>query len=104
MRQLTKIRDVTTKKIEGAPHEVLLVLDATTGQNAVNQAKSFTNATAVTGIFLAKLDGTAKGGVVVAIHDEVGAPVKCVGVGERPEDVEPFDPESFVEAMFEDAG
>ena len=102
MRQLTKIRDVTTKKIKGAPHEVLLVLDATTGQNAVNQAKSFTEATDVTSIFLAKLDVTAKVGVVVAIHDEVGAPVKFVGVGERPEDVEPFDPESFVEAMFED--
>ncbi len=102
MRQLTKIRDVTTRKIEGAPHEVLLVLDATTGQNAVNQAKSFTEATDVTGIFLAKLDGTAKGGVVVAIHDEVGVPVKFVGIGERPEDVEPFDPVAFVEAMFED--
>ncbi|GAB4551330.1 MAG: signal recognition particle-docking protein FtsY [Phycisphaerales bacterium] len=102
MRQLTKIRDVTTKKIDGAPHEVLLVLDATTGQNAVNQARSFTDATDVTGIFLAKLDGTAKGGVVVAIHDEVGVPVKFVGVGERPEDVEPFDPVSFVEAMFEE--
>lgn len=101
MRQLTKIRDVTTKKIEGAPHEVLLVLDATTGQNAVNQARSFTDATSVTGIFLAKLDGTAKGGVVVAIHDEVGVPVKFIGVGERPEDVEPFDPEAFVDAMFE---
>lgn len=101
MRQLTKIRDVTTKKIEGAPHEVLLVLDATTGQNAVNQARSFTDATSVTGIFLAKLDGTAKGGVVVAIHDEVGVPMKFIGVGERPEDVEPFDPEAFVDAMFE---
>ena len=101
MRQLTKIRDVTTRKIDGAPHEVLLVLDATTGQNAVNQAKSFTEATSVTGIFLAKLDGTAKGGVVVAIHDEVGVPVKFIGVGERPEDVEPFDPEAFVDAMFE---
>lgn len=103
MRQLTKIRDVTTKRIPGAPHEVLLVLDATTGQNAVNQAKSFTEATDVTGIFLAKLDGTAKGGVVVAIHDEVGVPVKFVGIGERPEDVQPFDPEAFVDAMFEDA-
>jgi fused signal recognition particle receptor len=102
MRQLTKIRDVAAKKIEGGPHEVLLVLDATTGQNAVNQARSFTEATDVTGIFLAKLDGTAKGGVVVAIHEAVGAPVKFVGVGERPEDVQPFDPEAFVDAMFEE--
>ncbi|RPI63381.1 MAG: signal recognition particle-docking protein FtsY [Planctomycetaceae bacterium] len=100
MRELTKIRNVVAKKIPGAPHEVLLVLDATTGQNAINQAKAFAAATNVTGIFLAKLDGTAKGGIVVAIRNEVNLPVKFVGLGESYEDVEPFDPEQFVEALF----
>jgi len=100
MRELTKIRDVVRRKIPGAPHEVLLVLDATTGQNAVNQAKMFTDAVAVTGIMLAKLDGTAKGGIVIAIRNQTNLPVKFVGLGEKPEDVEPFDPESFVEALF----
>ncbi len=100
MRELTKIRNVVAKRIEGAPHEVLLVVDATTGQNAINQAKAFTRAIDVTGIFLAKLDGTAKGGIVVAIRNEVNLPVKFVGLGETYEDVEPFDPEGFVEALF----
>ena len=100
MRELTKIRNVVAKKIPGAPHEVLLVVDATTGQNAINQAKVFTQAVDVSGIFLAKLDGTAKGGIVVAIRGELGLPVKFVGIGEKPTDVEPFDPESFVEALF----
>ena len=100
MRELIKIRDVVARKIPGAPHEVLLVLDATTGQNAVNQARAFFEAIDVTGIFLAKLDGTAKGGVVVAIRNEVNLPVKFVGLGETYEDVEPFDPEQFVEALF----
>ena len=100
MRELTKIRKVVAKKIDGAPHETLLVLDATTGQNAVNQAKVFLEAAEVSGIFLAKLDGTAKGGIVVAIRDEVNLPVKFVGIGEQPDDVEPFDPDSFVEALF----
>lgn len=100
MRQLTKIRDITARRIPGAPHEVLLVLDATTGQNAVRQAEEFARAIKVTGIFLAKLDGTAKGGVVIAIHEATKIPVKFIGVGETPEDVEPFDPENFVEALF----
>ncbi len=100
MRQLTKIRDVVGRKIPGGPHEVLLVLDATTGQNAVRQAEAFQQAIDVTGLFLAKLDGTAKGGVVVAIHEATGIPVKFIGVGERPDDVQPFDPEAFVDAMF----
>jgi len=100
MRELTKIRNVVQRKIPTAPHEVLLVLDATTGQNAINQAKAFTAAINVTGIFLAKLDGTAKGGIVVAIRNEVNLPVKFIGVGETYEDVEPFDPEQFVEALF----
>ena len=102
MRQLTKIRDVAARKIPGAPHECLLVLDATSGQNALRQAEQFTKAIDVTGLFLAKLDGTAKGGVVVAIRQQVGLPVKFVGVGEKAEDLAPFDPDSFVDALFED--
>lgn len=101
MRELTKIRDVVAKKLPGAPHEVLLVLDATTGQNAINQARAFMKAIDATGIFLAKLDGTAKGGIVVAIRDEVNLPVKFVGLGEKFEDVEHFDPDKFVDALFE---
>ncbi len=101
MRQLTKIRDVVARRIPGAPHEVLLVLDATTGQNAIQQARQFTQAIGVTGIFLTKLDGTARGGVVIAIQGETGLPVKFIGVGETPADVEPFDPDHFVEALFE---
>ncbi len=102
MRELTKIKNVVAKKIPGAPHEVLLVLDATSGQNAINQARAFGSAAGVTGIFLAKLDGTARGGIVVAIRDELDVPVKLIGVGERPEDVQAFDPDRFVEAMFEE--
>lgn len=100
MRELTKIRDVAARKIPGAPQEVLLVLDATTGQNAIQQARMFQAAIGVTGLFLAKLDGTAKGGIVVAIRNEINLPVKFVGVGEQYEDVEPFDPDRFVEALF----
>ena len=100
MRQLTKIRNVIAKKVPGAPHETLLVLDATSGQNAIAQAAAFKAACDVTGIFLAKLDGTAKGGIVVAIRDAIDVPVKLVGVGETPEDVQPFDADAFVEAMF----
>jgi len=100
MRELTKIRDVVAKKIEGTPNEVLLVLDATTGQNAIAQAKMFTEAIDVTGIFLAKLDGTARGGIVIAIKDQLDIPVKFVGLGEKPEDIAEFDPEKFVEALF----
>ena len=100
MRELIKIRDVVARKIPNAPHEVLLVLDATTGQNAINQAKAFQQAIDVTGIFLAKLDGTAKGGVVVAIRHEVNLPVKFIGVGEQYDDVEHFNPQEFVEALF----
>jgi fused signal recognition particle receptor len=102
MQQLTKIHRVLGKQIPAAPHEVLLVLDATTGQNGISQAKHFTDAVQCTGIVLAKLDGTAKGGVVVAIRQQVGLPVKFVGVGEKPEDLAVFDPDLFVDAMFED--
>jgi len=101
MRELTKIRDVVAKRIEGAPHEVLLVLDATTGQNGIAQAKNFGAAIGVTGLVLAKLDGTAKGGVVVAIKEQLSVPVKFIGLGETPEDIETFDPARFVSALFE---
>jgi fused signal recognition particle receptor len=100
MRELTKIRDVVAKRIEGAPHEVLLVLDATTGQNAVQQAKNVRQAIGVTVIILAKLDGTAKGGVVLAIRDQLQIPVKFIGLGETPQDIETFDPQRFVDALF----
>jgi fused signal recognition particle receptor len=100
MKQLTKIRDVISRKIEGAPNEVLLVLDATTGQNAIAQAKMFTEAINVSGIFLAKLDGTARGGIVIAIKDQLNIPVKFVGLGEKPEDIAEFDPDTFTEALF----
>jgi len=100
MLQLTKIRDVVARKIPDAPHEVLLVLDGTTGQNAISQATLFTEAINVTGIFLAKLDGTARGGIVIAIKDKLDIPVKFVGLGEKPEDIAEFDPANFVEALF----
>jgi len=101
MQQLKKIRDVAARKIPGAPHEVLLVLDATTGQNAIAQAKIFTDVINLTGIFLAKLDGTARGGIVIAIKDQLNIPVKFVGLGEKPEDIAEFDPDKFVEALFD---
>jgi fused signal recognition particle receptor len=100
MRELTKIRDVVAKRIDGAPHEVLLVLDATTGQNAIRQAQQFGEAIKVTGIILAKLDGTAKGGVVLSIKEQLNIPVKFIGLGETPEDIETFDPQRFVDALF----
>ena len=100
MKQLTKIRDVVARQIPGAPNEVLLVLDATTGQNAIMQAQMFTQAIDVTGIVLAKLDGTARGGIVIAIKDQLDIPVKFVGLGEKPEDIAEFDPDKFVEALF----
>ncbi len=100
MRQLVKIRDVIRKRIPDAPHETLLVLDATSGQNALVQAEAFRKSVDITGIFLAKMDGTARGGVVIAIHDALGVPVKLIGVGESPEDVEPFDADRFIDAVF----
>jgi len=101
MKELTKIRNVAAKKVPGAPHEVLLVLDATTGQNAISQAQHFKAATDVTGLFLAKLDGTAKGGIVVAIKDKLSIPVKFVGLGESPDDIARFNADEFVEALFD---
>ncbi|HEX5137154.1 MAG TPA: signal recognition particle-docking protein FtsY [Planctomycetota bacterium] len=100
MRELEKIRRVLGKRIPGAPHETLLVLDATTGQNAVQQARRFHEATPVTGIILAKLDGTARGGAVLSIKDELDLPVKFIGVGEKLGDIEVFDPAAYVEALF----
>jgi fused signal recognition particle receptor len=100
MNELSKIRNVMQKVVPGAPHEVLLVLDASTGQNAVEQARQFTAATEVNALALTKLDGTAKGGVVIGISDQFKVPVKYVGVGEKMEHLQPFDRVAFVEALF----
>ena len=101
MRELEKIHRVLGKQILEAPHDVILVLDATTGQNGISQAKHFTESVKCTGIILSKLDGTAKGGVVVAIRRQIGLPVKYVGVGESAEDLTVFEPDPFVDAMFD---
>ncbi len=101
MEELKKVRRVAARIDSTAPHEVLLVLDATTGQNGLSQAQYFTEAVAVTGIFLAKLDGTAKGGIVLAICDQLGIPIQHIGTGEGLEDMAPFDARDFVEALFE---
>jgi len=102
MQQLDKIRRVVGKKIEGAPHEVLLVLDATAGQNAISQARGFSDAAGCTGIVLSKLDGSAKGGVVLPIREQFGLPVKFVGLGEGIGDLAKFDAKSFADALFRD--
>jgi fused signal recognition particle receptor len=99
MEEVAKIGRVTRKVVEGAPHEVLLVLDATTGQNAISQARAFSEVCGVTGMVIAKLDGTAKGGIVVAIANELGIPIQYVGTGETLEDLAPFDPELFAGAL-----
>ena len=102
MEELKKINRVLERALGGrSADETLLVLDATTGQNAVNQAREFKSAVAVTGLILAKLDGTARGGIVITIKDELGIPIKLVGTGEKPGDIEPFDPQAFVDALFE---
>jgi len=98
--ELKKLQRVIAKRIPGAPHEVLLVLDATTGQNGLQQARVFTEALTVTGIILTKLDGTAKGGIAVAIQKQLGIPIKLIGVGEGIEDLQPFNAKEFVEALF----
>jgi len=100
MEELKKIKRVAAKTDTTAPHEVILVLDATTGQNGLTQAKYFTDAVGVTGIFLTKLDSTAKGGIVLAICDELQIPIQFIGVGDNLEDMAPFDAEAFVEALF----
>ena len=101
MDELSKISRIIDKGLPGCSKEVLLVLDATTGQNAVNQAREFKEAAGLTGIVLTKLDGTAKGGVVLAIHRDLGLPVKFIGVGEQVDDLQPFDPDAFADALFD---
>lgn len=100
MRELEKIQRVMTKVIPDAPHETLLVLDATTGQNGVDQAEVFHSFTPLTGIILAKLDGSAKGGIVISIYQKLGIPVSFVGVGEKIEDLARFDKVAYVDALF----
>ncbi|HLN02512.1 MAG TPA: signal recognition particle-docking protein FtsY [Bryobacteraceae bacterium] len=101
MAELEKMSRTAARVIPGSPHEVLLVLDATTGQNGLEQARRFTESSGVTGIVLAKLDGTAKGGVVIAIAHELNLPIRYVGIGEKVDDLLPFDPEKFIESLFE---
>lgn len=101
MQELQKVHRVMAKRLPGAPHETLLVLDATTGMNAMNQAREFNKIVPLTGLVVTKLDGTSKGGVVVAIQRELGIPIKFIGVGEQPDDLQPFDPKAFANAFFE---
>jgi len=101
MAEIEKMRRTAARVIPGAPHEVLLVIEATTGQNGLEQARKFTESAEVTGIILTKLDGTAKGGVVVAISRELGLPIRYVGVGEQLDDLLPFDAENFVASLFD---
>jgi fused signal recognition particle receptor len=100
MQELQKLHRVISKQVPGAPHEVLLVLDATTGMNALNQAREFHKAVPLTGLIVTKLDGTSKGGMVVAIQQELGLPIKFIGVGEKPDDLQPFDAKEFAQALF----
>lgn len=102
MKEITKIGKIIEKELPGAPHEVLLVLDASTGQNAISQAKLFKEAVGVTGVILTKLDGTAKGGVILAVAKELELPVKLVGIGEGMEDLRVFSSQIFAEALFEE--
>lgn len=101
MDELAKINRVIARELPGADRETLLVLDAATGQNAVNQAREFKNAADITGIVLTKLDGTARGGVVLAIREELELPVKFIGVGEQIDDLQPFDADDFAKALFD---
>ena len=102
MKELEKIKRVIEREVPGAPHDTLLVIDATTGQNGMNQAKAFLEATDVSGIVLTKLDGTAKGGIVLAIRNEIGIPIKFVGLGEKAEDLVHFDIEQYIYGLFAD--
>ena len=101
MNELTKIRKVMQKLVPDAPHEVLLVLDASTGQNAIEQARQFTQATDVNALALTKLDGTAKGGVIIGISDQFHIPVRYIGLGEKMTDLQLFNPDEFVDSLFE---
>jgi fused signal recognition particle receptor len=103
MEELRKVDRVIRRKLDGAPHETLIVLDATVGQNAMAQVRAFGQAVELSGIILAKMDSTARGGIVVALRQEFGLPVKMVGVGEKMQDLEPFDPEAFLDGVFEGA-
>ena len=100
MQELQKLHRVMGKQLPGAPHEVLLVLDATTGMNALNQAREFNKAVPLSGLVVTKLDGTSKGGMVVAIQQELGLPIKFIGLGEQPDDLQPFDAKQFAQALF----
>lgn len=102
MKELEKINKVIGKLIPGAPHETLLIIDATTGQNGISQAKSFKEITNITGIVLTKMDGTAKGGIVLAIKEETSLPVKYIGLGEQINDLKPFDIEEYIYGLFKD--
>jgi fused signal recognition particle receptor len=102
MAELDKVRRVIARQLPGAPHEVLLTVDATTGQNGLRQAKMFDEVAGVTGVILTKLDGTAKGGIALAIANEIGVPIKLISVGEKVEDLHPFDAREFAEALFGD--
>jgi len=102
MQELQKVHRVMHKKLPGAPHETLLILDASTGMNALVQAREFHKAVPLTGLIVTKLDGTSKGGMVVAIQRELGLPVKFIGLGEKPDDLQPFDPQQFARALFEE--
>jgi fused signal recognition particle receptor len=102
MKELEKVKRVIEREVPGAPHEVLLVIDATTGQNGLSQAKTFREVTDVSGIVLTKLDGTAKGGIVLAIRNEMKVPVKFVGLGEKMDDLQEFNPEQYVYGLFGD--
>ncbi len=102
MQELSKMRRVIEREIPGAPHEVWLVLDATTGQNGISQAQIFLETTKVSGIILTKMDGTAKGGIVIAIRDLLGLPVKYIGLGEKEDDLRPFDIDSYLYGLCED--
>jgi len=102
MQELQKLHRVIGKQLPGAPHEVLLVLDGSTGMNALNQAREFNKAVPLTGLIVTKLDGTSKGGMVVAIQKELGLPIKFIGLGEQPDDLQPFDAKQFAQALFEE--
>ena len=103
MQELQKLHRVIGRQLPGAPHEVLLVLDATTGMNALNQAREFNKAVPLTGLVVTKLDGTSKGGMVVAIQQELGLPIKFIGLGEQPDDLQPFDAKQFAQALFSES-
>lgn len=100
MQEIQKMKRIAAREVEGAPHEVYWVLDATTGQNGLNQAREFFNQIGITGVIVAKLDGTAKGGIIIAIAKELKIPILFVGIGEKPEDLIPFSPKAFVDSLF----